>query len=183
MSSKSHSFSALILTGLIIILVSVQIGKTIGSNRENLRLTLSQPDSKPDKAKTTNISEKDLLVTKILDGDTFIVGTGEIVRLIGIDTPEKGECFSEEAKARATELLLNNRIQYEKDISYKDRYDRTLLYVWLDGEFINEKMVKDGFAISRQYPPDTKYAQILAEAEKTAKLNKVGIWGVLCRKQ
>ena len=61
-------------------------------------------------------------VSKVIDGDTITLENGEKVRLIGIDTPERGQCYYKEAKLRLTELVLNKKVELEKDITNRDKY-------------------------------------------------------------
>ncbi|MFI8170939.1 thermonuclease family protein [Streptomyces sp. NPDC085931] len=94
---------------------------------------------------------------RIIDGDTLEVrGDGRIlpkdtvarVRLLQIDTPERGACFADKATARTTRLLPpGNRLRAERDVGLTDRYDRYLLYVWNEqGMFVNESLVRSGHA-------------------------------------
>jgi Lamin Tail Domain/Staphylococcal nuclease homologue len=63
------------------------------------------------------------------------------------------------------------------DVSNRDRYDRLLRYLWLDdGTFVNEVMVADGFALARDYPPDSRYAAQLAGAQDRAEVAGLGLW-------
>ncbi|MBW6442001.1 thermonuclease family protein [Patescibacteria group bacterium] len=124
-------------------------------------------------------------VLSVTDGDTFRIdyeGKSTSVRMIGIDTPEVNhpskpvQCFGEEASQRTKDLLLDKEVVLEQDVSKTDRYGRILAYVWLNGEMINEKLVKEGFAFSTPYPPDVKYQDILDKAEEYARNNSLGLW-------
>ena len=46
------------------------------------------------------------VVTRVVDGDTFVVSKNH-VRIIGIDTPEKEECYYEESSAYLSKLIFN----------------------------------------------------------------------------
>ncbi len=112
------------------------------------------------------------LVTKVLDGDTVIIEGGHSVRLLGIDADEKGyQCYSS-AKKRLEELVLNKEVYLEVD--GEDQYKRYLGYLVLDGENINLKLVREGFAIARFSPEDIKYKEEIIGAEKQAKENGIG---------
>lgn len=121
-------------------------------------------------------SKTQALVTEVLDGDTFRLENNEKVRLIGIDTPEKGEKLSQEATELLEELILGKKITLEKDKTDKDKYDRSLRYVYMGELFINEEMVKRGLAKQITYYPDNAKEEILKEAETKAKEKKLGIW-------
>lgn len=63
-----------------------------------------------------------------------------------------------------------------KDITGKDVYGRLLRYVFTDNLFLNEEMVKRGFANTFTFPPDVKYADKFLEAEKWARIRDIGLW-------
>jgi micrococcal nuclease len=120
-------------------------------------------------------------VTRIKDGDTveieMLSGDLETVRLIGINTPESGECFSEDATVALAALLSDEVITMTTDVSDRDQYGRLLRYLWLDrGVFVNEIMVRGGFAQARDYPPDSLYAVEIAAAQGSAEEERIGIW-------
>ncbi len=127
------------------------------------------------------------VVIKVVDGDTIKLDNGKTVRYIGIDTPEihnpnkKIECFGQEAAAENTRLLMGKQITLIKDTSETDRYGRILRYVYLDGIFINELLVKNGYARAITYPPDTKFEENFKKAEMAAQEQKLGLWGK-CKK-
>jgi micrococcal nuclease len=124
-------------------------------------------------------------VTRVVDGDTVRLDNGEVARYIGIDTPEttgSDECFAEQATRKNEELVLNKEVIVEKDISETDRYGRRLFYVWQDedgrkGLFVNEVLVREGYALASTYPPDVKYSQVFAEAQNEARDENLGLWG------
>lgn len=122
------------------------------------------------------------LVTRVIDGDTIKLQSGETVRLIGIDTPESVHprqpvaCFGREASAFTRNLLLNQHVQLEPDITDRDRYGRLLRYVYHDGRFINHYLVAQGYATSYPYPPDIKYQQQLNQAQQQARQDQRGLW-------
>jgi len=121
-------------------------------------------------------------VERVIDGDTIELDMGEKVRFIGIDAPEMNpaECFGEEASNKNKGLLEGKEIKLEKDISDTDKYGRLLRYVYVTENnaeiFINDYLIRNGFANSFSYPPDTKHQKEFQEAEKEAKENKKGFW-------
>ncbi|RZB32995.1 MAG: hypothetical protein AEth_00112 [Candidatus Argoarchaeum ethanivorans] len=120
-----------------------------------------------------NIVEKKL-VTKIIDGDTVVIEGGERVRLLGIDTDERGYPCYEPAKQRLEELVFNKEVYLESDGEDKDQYKRYLRYLILDGENINLKLVEEGLAIAYFYPQNVKYRDEIIGAEKEARENEIG---------
>jgi micrococcal nuclease len=117
-----------------------------------------------------------LIVTYVYDGDTIKINDVEKVRFICIDTPEVGERGYSEAKIFLTNLLLDEEVELEKDKSDVDRYGRSLRYVYYDGVFVNELLVKEGYAKAYPYGQDTKLCPQIHEAEDYAKTNELGIW-------
>jgi len=114
------------------------------------------------------------LVTDVIDGDTITIQGGESVRLIGMDADDKeGPCY-EEAKKRLAELILHKTVELEKDVSDRDQYQRLLRYIWFEGKNMSVEMVREGLAIAKTYPPNTKYQEEIAKAEEEAIKNKAG---------
>lgn len=125
------------------------------------------------------------LVVRVIDGDTVELESGERLRYIGMDSPERyvrsaepAECFSDEALWENRRLVEGKVVSLEADRSNTDRYGRLLRYVWLDDVMINEVLVATGFAVERDYPPDSKYAERLSEAQIEAEQNNLGLWEV-----
>jgi endonuclease YncB( thermonuclease family) len=127
-------------------------------------------------ADNREVEENTFYVTKIIDGDTLIINSNHPVRMIGINAPEKGMYFYEEAKQNLEILILNREVRLERDISDRDKYGRLLRYIFDGDYFINYEMVKFGFANAYDYKPDTRYSDLLKEAEEYAKKNEKGIW-------
>lgn len=118
-------------------------------------------------------------VSKVVDGDTVVLSSGQTVRYIGIDAPEvKGsDCFAEEATNKNKELVEGKQVRLEKDVSETDRYGRSLRYIFVGEIFVNDALVREGFSSSATYPPDVKYQAKFREAEVEARENKRGLWG------
>ena len=118
------------------------------------------------------------LVTKVIDGDTFLIEGGYSVRILGIDADERGRDCYEEAKERLEELVLNKEVRLEKGKEDKDQWCRYLRYVLLDDANIGLTLVEEGLAVARTSPEDVKYREEIAQVEKKARENKVGCkWG------
>jgi micrococcal nuclease len=118
------------------------------------------------------------IVTKVIDGDTVIVEGGESVRLLGMDSDEKGyPCFTP-AKKRMEELVLGKQVYLERDLEDRDIYGRLLRYIFLVDRNICLQMVKEGLAVARFPEENAKYRQEIAAAEKYAQESHVGCkWG------
>ena len=125
------------------------------------------------------------LVTRVIDGDTVVLESGEHVRLLGINAPEYEpwksyeEPYGKEAALYLRSKLSGKKVLLEKDQELLDRYGRTLAYLYLeDRTFINEDLVLGGYAKARYYAPNGKYFQKLKAAEKIARQEKRGLWRI-----
>ena len=127
-------------------------------------------------------------VIEVVDGDTIKLNTGQTVRFIGIDTPETKDprrpvgCFGKEASAETKNLLDGREVILKKDVSDVDKYNRILRYVYLplpNGQtlFVNDYLIRAGFAKVSTYPPDVKYTEQFIEAERQAREGNKGLWG------
>jgi micrococcal nuclease len=85
------------------------------------------------------------VVNKVVDGDTIDVA-GQRVRLLGINTPEKGELYYQEAKDFVMKKIMNKSVRLESGKEDKDLYSRELRYVFLNDENINLELVQNGLA-------------------------------------
>lgn len=139
------------------------------------------------KSKPSSTAPSGVTVLRIIDGDTLEVrGDGRVlpkdtvarVRLLEIDTPERGACFADDATARTATLLPpGSRIRAERDAELTDPYDRYLLYVWNEqGTFVNESLVRSGHAKAVLYPPNDKYWPRISDAEDAAQQVGAGLW-------
>lgn len=126
------------------------------------------------------------VVSRVIDGDTIELNNGEKVRYIGIDTPEldKGkECYAQKSAQKNTDLVLGKTVRLEKDVSERDKYQRLLRYVYITKSedeketFVNEILVKNGYAVVSTYPPDVKYKDLFLKAERDAREGGRGLWG------
>jgi len=121
-------------------------------------------------------------VIRVIDGDTIEIEGGEKVRYIGIDTPETVhpskpiECFGKKASNKNKELVEGKMVRLEKDVSERDRYGRLLRYVWVDDIFVNDYLVRQGYAHVYTYPPDVKYDKQFKDAQEEARKNTRGLW-------
>jgi micrococcal nuclease len=117
------------------------------------------------------------IVTRVIDGDTFEIETGEKVRLIGINAPEISDIFGFESKEYLIKLIEGKDVDLQSDnlSSKTDRYNRLLRYVILNGEDINHKLILDGYAFAY-----LKYKFEKSEFYKDAQLialnNEFGMW-------
>ncbi len=85
------------------------------------------------------------IVERVVDGDTAIVN-GNSTRLLGVNTPERGEKYYQEAKNFLENLTLNKTAKLEYGKERYDLYKRKLTYLFLEEKNINVELVKNGFA-------------------------------------
>ncbi|MGN0327233.1 MAG: thermonuclease family protein [Lachnospiraceae bacterium] len=130
---------------------------------------------------------------RVVDGDTIVVdidGEEFKIRLIGIDTPEsvhsdasRNNEYGQMASDYTKELLADQEMVWiEYDQEAEDRYGRQLGYVWLDPDaedlqyMVNYILVANGYAINKEYPPNTRYASYFQEACQEAMEADAGLW-------
>lgn len=125
-------------------------------------------------------------VTRVVDGDTIKIEYDDkqlSIRLIGVDTPEsvhsdsnknipEGKIASEYTKSR----LENKEVKLEFDVQPRDKYDRLLAYVYIDGEMFNKELLEKGYARVSTFPPNVKYVNDFTTIQKKAINNNKGFW-------
>lgn len=92
---------------------------------------------------------KRFLVTRVVDGDTVELGNGQTVRVVGIDTPEQGECGYEAASNHMADLVLRKKVVLTISDEHTDRYGRLLRYVNVGDIDAGLNQIRSGFAIAR----------------------------------
>jgi micrococcal nuclease len=117
-------------------------------------------------------------VGRIVDGDTFVCRGGERVRPIGFDAPELSQRpYGERARhALARWIPVGTTVQLEPDVQPRDRYGRTLAYVWRDTVLVNWVMLREGWAVLYTVPPNVQYADAFVEAQRAARAERRGLW-------
>lgn len=119
-------------------------------------------------------------VVEVIDGDTFDVrlvdGTIDRVRIIGINSPERGECFADAATDALADLVSGHDVDLVADRSDRDRFDRLLRYVEVDGADVGEALVRAGAAVVRVSAPDEAREAALTTAQAEARDAGRGLW-------
>jgi micrococcal nuclease len=146
-----------------------------------LSTTTATAPSSGDRVLATPDDPELATVDSVTDGDTIRVslegGPDTAVRLVGINSPETGECFAEDAaRVLATLVPEGTVIGMTRDVSELDEFGRLLRYLWRDGMSVNEDMVRLGAALARRYPPDTTMAETLEMAQVEASEAQRGLW-------
>ena len=121
-------------------------------------------------------------VTRIVDGDTIDVRVSsriERVRLIGIDAPERGACYSTQATVGLRGLVFKKRVRLQGDRSQtrRDRYGRLLAYVTLgNGSDVGRRLLQQGLAtVYETRPPFARRSSYLAESSRASGAG-TGLW-------
>ena len=139
------------------------------------------------------------VVTRVVDGDTFILRDGRQIRLLGVDAPETGRCMADRAKARLEQLVLGKYVRL-KDQTH-DTYGRIMANVIADESFflwmkylysrfvskdgyhgfamVNRVMVEEGLGKYRF--SGTELAEVLKHAHEVATTGKLGVYSAVCR--
>jgi micrococcal nuclease len=148
---------------------------------------LDQTGTTSQTVQTSTLSESEVLVSRVLDGDTFAYekdGQEQKVRMAGINTPEtkdpryEVQCFGQEASDKTTEMIAGRPVKLVKDKlgSNIDLYGREIRLVYLaDGTLLNRFLVENGYAFA-----ETDYSFSLKDEfvnlEKEAKIAQRGLW-------
>jgi micrococcal nuclease len=176
----------------------ISVGLSAGFMLMIIIFVIIQQFRKPEDTTTVFNKGVDLFVERVVDGDTFVLSTGEKVRLLGIDTPEKYESkklnkdaeMSGQDKKTIKKLGMlasdyvkgfveGKKVRLEKEPNYddKDRYGRLLRYIYLeDGTFVNGKIIRDGYAQVYEKYPISKLDE-LRKYQREARENQRGLWG------
>lgn len=124
------------------------------------------------------------IVLKVFDGDTVKLASGEVIRLLGIDTPERNsrnktlpQPFHREARDALVALVDKKTVRVTDSKRLTDRYNRTLAYLHLpDGTDVQREMLRGGYAMLTVYPPDLGHLESYASAQAEAREQRIGMW-------
>ncbi len=125
---------------------------------------------------------KDYVVRKIIDGDTVQLESGEIVRYIGVATPELNrkeggaEFYARQAVGYNKRLVFMKKVRLEFDAKKKDEKGNLLAYVFVKKTFVNAELIRNGYARADVSGPNVKHRDALLDAERKAKADDRGIW-------
>lgn len=146
------------------------------------------PQEAPSIENQSDIQKTFYPVLRVVDGDTLAVeidGKQEVLRLMGINTPETVdprkpvECFGKEASDKAKEILTGKKVSLENDASQgeRDKYNRLLRYVFLEDDTnFNKLMIEEGYAYEYTYNIPYKYQVDFKVAQQKAQEGKKGLW-------
>lgn len=136
------------------------------------------------------LDKKEVKLSKCVDGDTarFILKKEEIkVRFLAVDTPEsvhptkKIEAYGKEASEYTCKRLTEASkiyIEYDPDSDKTDKYDRHLVWVYVDDLLLQKELISKGYAEVDYLYGDYLYTEELKKVQEKAKEKKVGIWEI-----
>ncbi|SIR89257.1 micrococcal nuclease [Haladaptatus litoreus] len=141
-------------------------------------------------------------VTRVVDGDTMEVrfpsGETDTIRLLGVDTPETtlsrvnpsefegipdttaGKDHLFEWGRRADQFATNElegktvRIETDPQADRRGSFGRLLVYIYVDGENFNRRLLADGYA--RMYDSSFSKRGAFERTEARAQRVNVGVW-------
>lgn len=134
------------------------------------------------------LDKKTVYFSDCIDGDTakVLLNNKEIkIRFLAIDTPEvnhpkKGkEPYGSEASAYTCNALKKAKkieIEYDSNSSKFDKYNRHLVWVFVDNNLLQSSLIDKGLAKVAYLYDDYKYTSILEAKELIAKKNHIGVW-------
>lgn len=172
------------LAGALVIVVLLVLFATVGAERSSGQVAgVPSPPADAERVEIVSITDGDTVRARGVDDDGVLPRDRDVpVRLIGVDTPEvrpSVECGGAEATRALEDLLpVGSRAWVSVDAEPRDRYDRVLLYLWTeDGAFVNHALVATGAGVALEVEPNSRYADLLASAESSARTADAGVWG------
>ena len=135
--------------------------------------TVNNAEAKAGKKFTVKLS-------KCIDGDTASFTKVGKTRFLYVDTPESTnqiEAYGKEASNYTCKLLKNaKKVELQYDGPKKDKYNRTLAWVWVDGKLLQKLLIQKGY-VEKFYDYGTySYEKELVILQNKAKKAKVGLW-------
>jgi micrococcal nuclease len=158
--SKKKLIRWVILAILIIVIVSFRLVEKIDR------------DISPDER---------FIITKVIDGDTVELKGGDRLRLLTIDTPEKGEPLYDEATQLLTDIALGKTATVEYANRRRDKYGRLLGYLYIDSIFVNKVILEKGLGylyLFKDTDIDRPETDILFKAQRHAIKTDAGLWSL-----
>lgn len=127
--------------------------------------------------KKTNRIE--VMINRVIDGDTIVIEGGEIIRLYEINAPENPkDCLGVDAKNRMEELVSGKKVGLET--FGRDNFGRMLTYVYMDKLLVNDVIVEEGLAYFVKGKTFTQNSVLIEQSQEKARLAGRGVWSNLC---
>ena len=121
-------------------------------------------------------------VSRVIDGDTVELESGQKVRYLMADTTEisdgKDECYGQEAKTFNVALVEGKQVKLTTDVEPYDAYNRLLAYLEVEGTEVNTLLVERGYACVLYIPPNGEERQVeFMTLQAEARAASRGVWG------
>jgi endonuclease YncB( thermonuclease family) len=116
------------------------------------------------------IDRESVIVARMIDGDTFDLTDGRRVRMLNVNTPEKGEFGSDQGIAYM-QNFENKTVEIQ--IVGRETYGRLLARVYVP-DYLNLELVRNGLA--RTLLVDEGEVRVFADAEREAFEAQRGVW-------
>ena len=126
--------------------------------------------------------QKNATVTYVVDGDTVVLADGRHLRYLGIDAPEmdaaskRSRDLAERARSFNVSLVGGHEVRLEFDRVRKDKYGRTLAYVYVGGTSANAALVAEGLARASFFGDNRLHLDEYVRIEDEAKAKRLGMW-------
>lgn len=139
-----------------------------------------------ERKRPAHVRREPVVVSRVIDGDTVQLMSGQRMRLVGINAPEvavagkRGQPGGQDAKTRLRELVGEQRpLQLERSVETSDRYGRLLGHLFdSEGRDVAAVMLKEGLVFAIPYPPNVIYADTYMAAEAPARNAGAGLWAL-----
>jgi endonuclease YncB( thermonuclease family) len=174
---SSDSYTSKKLTIAIIVLAVIAMWFLTNPDSPN-----PKPDLPSEPIDQTASLGKSYRLVRVVDGDTIkirVKDKTEPVRLLRINTPERGVAGYEQATQALRELLITPKVEivFEKPQSeQRDRYDRILAYVFVKAKNVNVEMVRGGWSRFWTRYGEGRFSSSFVLAQQTANKFNRGLW-------
>jgi endonuclease YncB( thermonuclease family) len=128
-------------------------------------------------------------VTEVIDGRTIVIesadGETATIQYLGIDVPTNGECYSAEATALNTSIVLGQTVYLERQFRNRVTADEDLFArdVWIDNKqgglvLVSAWLASEGAAAASPDAGNARFAGWIQAAAEAAQANVLGFWAV-----
>ncbi len=161
---------------IITIIATAFVFNPFHTSQHEFEKTLSLFKTSPTPAQ----SSEEVVISRVIDGDTVTDARGLNIRLLGINAPEKNQPNFTLAKQTLENLVLNKKLKLLLDVEKFDQYGRVLGYLYDGNVFINSELLKKGVAVLETVPPNVSHSEEFISAQTQARKDCVGMWKDLC---
>jgi len=149
----------------------------------SLQPTTTLPGAGSSSTAVNSVEKAQVVVKRVVDGDTLLLESGERVRLLGVDTPETVkpntpiQPWGPEASAFTRQMVEGKTVTLVFDKERFDKYRRLLAFVYVDEICLNTELIRQGLSTAQlQYPYRSDMKRLFKEAENLARAEKIGLW-------